>query len=52
MIVLHFSMQGEDVIEHANDKGHVFTFLVYKRSLLMSNVICVHFRQLVDHYVT
>jgi hypothetical protein len=52
MIVLHFSMQGEDVIEHANDKDHLFTFLVCKRSILMSNVFYVHFRQLVDHCVT
>jgi hypothetical protein len=27
MIVLHFSVQGEDVIEQINAKCYVFTFL-------------------------
>jgi hypothetical protein len=26
MIVLHFNMQGEDIIEHTNGKCYVFTF--------------------------
>ena len=26
MIVLHFSMQGKDNIEHSNGKCHMFTF--------------------------
>jgi hypothetical protein len=53
MIVLHFSMQGEDSIEHTSGKRHLYTFLVCKRkiflSILMPNVICVHFGQLIDH---
>ena len=49
-------MQGEDILENANGKCHVFTFLVRKRkiflSIVMASVICVHFSQLVDHCVT
>ena len=56
MIILCFSIQGEDILEHANDKCHVFTFFVCKRkmflSILMPSVICLHFSQLVDCYVT
>ena len=26
MIVLHFSMQGEDIVKHTNGNCHVFTF--------------------------
>ena len=55
MIVLLFSMQGEDVIEHISGKGHVFTFFVREReiilSILMSSIICVQFSQLVYHCV-
>ena len=52
MIVLCFIMQGEDMIEHTNDKCRV---LVCKRkiflSILISSVICVHYYQLVEHCV-
>ena len=27
LIVLGFSMQGEDILEHTNGKCHVFTFM-------------------------
>ena len=53
MIVIRFGMQGEDVIEHTNGKCHVFTFQ-YARvflNILMPSVSCVHFSQLIDHYV-
>ena len=48
MIVWHFSMQGEDVIEHTNDKPHVFYILVCKEIFLsllsfVPSIICVHF---------
>ena len=52
MIVLHFSMRGEDILDRTNGKCHVFTFLVCKRkiflSILMASIICVHFSQLVE----
>ena len=55
MIVLRSSIHWADIIVHTNGKCHVFTFLVCKRkiflSILMLSVICVHFSQLVDHYV-
>ena len=34
MIVLQFSMQGEEIIEHANDRCHVFTFSVQEGNIL------------------
>ena len=34
MIVLQFSMQGEEIIEHANDKCHVFAFSVQEGNIL------------------
>ena len=56
MIVLHFSMQGEDIVEQTNGKCHVFTFKYarekYFLNILMPSVICVHFSQLIDHCVT
>ena len=53
MIVLRFYMQGKNITDHTNGKCHVFAFLVCKRKiLLMSSVIRVHFRQLVDHCVS
>ena len=61
MIVnLCFSMQGEDVIEYANDKcvciiGMCLHFLVCKRniclSILMPSDVCVHFSHLINHVV-
>ena len=52
MVVLHFSMQGEDINEHTNGKCHVLTFQVargkYFGSTLRSSVIFVHFSQIVD----
>ena len=45
MIVLHFNMQGEDIMEHTNDKCHVLTFSCAREtffSILMPSVICVH----------
>ena len=57
MIVWHFSMQGEDVIEHTNDKPHVFYILVCKEIFLsllsFVQVSFVYtFSQLVGHCVT
>ena len=46
MIVLCFSMQRGDIIEHIIEKCHIF-ILVCKRkiffNILLSSVICVHF---------
>ena len=39
MIVLRFSMQGEDTIEHTSGKCHVFTFWSTCRPLCN---ICIH----------
>jgi hypothetical protein len=45
--------KGEDVLEHTNDKCHVFYIVVCKRkislSILMASIICLHFGQLLDH---
>ena len=47
MIVLRFSMQGEDIIEHTNGKFHVFMFEheeeEFREHRLMSSVMCVDF---------
>ena len=34
MTVLHFSMQGEDIIENTNGKCHVFTFSMQEEDIL------------------
>jgi hypothetical protein len=51
MIVLHVSMQGEDIIKHIKIYN-----LVYKRKMflriLMPSVICVYFSQLMSNCVT
>ena len=56
MMIFSSSMQGEDILEHANAKCHGVYFLLCKRkrflTMSMPNVICVHISQLVDHYVT
>ena len=56
MIMLHFSIQGEDIIEHTKRRMSFFYILVWKRkilfNILMLSVISVHFHLLVDHYVT
>ena len=33
MIVLSFSRQGEDILEHTNDKCHVFTFSIQEEGI-------------------
>ena len=56
MIVLWFSIQGEDIIEHANGKCCVYTVSLCEKviffSILMPSVVCVYFNHLVDHCVT
>jgi ACR3 family arsenite efflux pump ArsB len=46
MIVLHFSLQGEDMIEHIIDICHVFTFWYAKGkmmlSMLITTLMCSH----------
>ena len=48
-----FGMQGEDIIEHVNGKCHVVYISICERKIVLSvlvlNVICSHFSQLVDH---
>ena len=55
MIVLRFSVQRKDIFDCTIGKYQVFTFLVCKRkiflSILMATIICVHFSQLVEHYI-
>ena len=52
MIVLHFSMQGEDISSTLMASVICLYSLVCKGkiffSMLMARVICVHFSQLVD----
>ena len=56
MIVLHFSMQGKDIIEHTIGKCQgCLNFVMQKEDMLehiMPSVICVCFSQLVDRCVT
>ena len=56
MIVLHFSIQGQDINECANGKCNVLTFQYargkYSRALLLPSVILCTLRQLVDYCVT
>ena len=46
MIVLHVSMDEEDIIEHTNGRFHVFTFSILTweniASIRMSSVMCSH----------
>jgi hypothetical protein len=49
MIILRFSMQEEDLVEHTNGKCYVLAFQ-YARgkmflSTVMPSIICVHFSQ-------
>ena len=34
MIVLHFSMQGEDFLQHTNGNCHVLTFSMQEEDIL------------------
>jgi hypothetical protein len=56
MIVLHFSMQGEDIIEHIVGKCQgCLNFVMQEEDTfeqIMPSVIWVHFSQLIDHCVT
>ena len=54
MIVLCFSMQGEDIFERTNGKCHVFISMQEEDIFedASGSVICVHSSQLVDHFVT
>ena len=49
MIVMHFDMQGEDIIKHTNSNVSCVYILVCKRkiffSILMPSIICVHVTQ-------
>ena len=55
-MIMDASKSKEDIIEHTDGNRHVFTNLVCKRKIFLSTLIpsaiCVHFSQLVDHYVT
>ena len=54
--MLQISIEGEDIMEHVNKEVSRGRFLACKRQMIsnmaMANVICVHFSQLVKHYVT
>ena len=50
MIVLSFSIQGENIFERTNGKCHVLCFSMQEENILMASVICVHFSLLVDHF--
>ena len=58
MMVLRFSMQGEYVFERTNGKCQVSSVYIsickgkILLSILMPNVICVRFGQLLDRGVT
>ena len=41
MIVLHFSLQGEDMIEHTIDICHVFAFCFAKGKIILSMLITI-----------
>ena len=56
MLVLCFSMQIEDIIDHTNGECHVLCYSLQKEkiflSILMPSVTCVNFSQFVDHCET
>ena len=55
MIVLRFSMQGEDIVECTNGKCHILHFSMQEEeilSILEACVIRVHFSQLLNYYKT
>ena len=56
MIVLCFSMQGEDIFERTNGKCHFVYTVICKRTIFLSmqmvGVAFVQFSQLVDDCVT
>ena len=56
MIILCSNVQGEDIFARTNGVWLCVYILVCKRkiflSILMADVNCVHFSQLVDHCVT
>ena len=54
VIVSRLSMQEEESFDCTYGKCHVYIIACKRRiflSILMASVICVHFSQLVDHYV-
>ena len=54
MMVLCFSMQGEDIIKHTNGKCHVFTFQYACKSMTLLNILMssVSNSEVVAYYIS
>ena len=42
MIVMHFSMQREDIIDLTNGKCHMYTFYMQEEDILEQNIANFH----------